>query len=31
VLMSANGLSLLFFGVLPQPLMALCYVAIAAL
>jgi NADH-quinone oxidoreductase subunit N len=31
VLMSANGLSLLFFGVLPQPLMALCYVAIASL
>ena len=31
VLMSANGLALLVFGVLPQPLMGLCYVAIASL
>jgi NADH-quinone oxidoreductase subunit N len=31
VLMSANGLALLFFGILPQPLMALCLVAIASL
>jgi NADH-quinone oxidoreductase subunit N len=31
VLMSANGLALLLFGILPQPLMALCYVAIASL
>jgi hypothetical protein len=29
--MSANGLALLLFGILPQPLMALCYVAIASL
>jgi NADH-quinone oxidoreductase subunit N len=31
VLMSAHGLALLLFGILPQPLMALCYVAIASL
>ena len=31
VLMSANGLALVFFGVLPQPLMGLCAVAIASL
>jgi NADH-quinone oxidoreductase subunit N len=31
VLMSANGLALLLFGIVPQPLMALCYVAIASL
>jgi NADH-quinone oxidoreductase subunit N len=31
VLMSANGLALLVFGILPQPLMALCAVAIASL
>jgi NADH-quinone oxidoreductase subunit N len=31
VLMSANGLALLLFGILPQPLMSLCYVAIASL
>ena len=30
-LLSANGLALLFFGILPQPLMALCLVAIQAL
>jgi NADH-quinone oxidoreductase subunit N len=30
-LLSANGLVLLFFGILPQPLMALCFAAIAAL
>jgi NADH-quinone oxidoreductase subunit N len=30
-LMSANGLALLFFGILPQPLMSLCFVAIASL
>jgi NADH-quinone oxidoreductase subunit N len=30
-LMSANGLALLLFGILPQPLMALCVVAIASL
>ena len=30
-LMSANGLALVFFGVLPQPLMGLCAVAIASL
>jgi NADH-quinone oxidoreductase subunit N len=31
VLMSANGLALLLFGIVPQPLMSLCYVAIASL
>jgi NADH-quinone oxidoreductase subunit N len=31
VLLSANGLILLVFGVLPQPLMALCFAAIATL
>jgi NADH-quinone oxidoreductase subunit N len=31
VALSANGLALLVFGLLPQPLMALCYVAIARL
>lgn len=31
VLMSANGLVLLAFGILPQPLMALCYIAINTL
>jgi NADH-quinone oxidoreductase subunit N len=31
VLMSANGLALLVFGIVPQPLMELCYVAIASL
>jgi NADH-quinone oxidoreductase subunit N len=31
VLMSANGLALLLFGIVPQPLMELCYVAIASL
>jgi len=31
VLMSANGLALLLFGIVPQPLMQLCYVAIASL
>jgi len=30
-LLSANGLALLFFGILPQPLMALCFMAILAL
>jgi NADH-quinone oxidoreductase subunit N len=30
-LLSANGLALLFFGILPQPLMSLCYAAIASL
>jgi NADH-quinone oxidoreductase subunit N len=30
-LLSANGLALLFFGILPQPLMAACFAAIAAL
>jgi NADH-quinone oxidoreductase subunit N len=30
-LMSANGLALLFFGILPQPLMSLCFVAVASL
>jgi NADH-quinone oxidoreductase subunit N len=30
-LMSANGLALLLFGILPQPLMSLCFVAIASL
>jgi len=29
--LSANGLALLLFGILPQPLMALCFVAINAL
>jgi len=29
--MSVNGLALLFFGIVPQPLMELCYVAIASL
>jgi NADH-quinone oxidoreductase subunit N len=28
VLLSANGLALLFFGILPQPLMGLCAVAL---
>jgi hypothetical protein len=28
VLLSANGLLLLVFGILPQPLMNLCFVAI---
>ena len=31
VLMSANGLALLVFGIAPQPLMELCYVAIVSL
>ena len=31
VLMSANGLALLLFGIVPQPLMALCGLAIASL
>ena len=31
VLLSANGLALLVLGILPQPLMALCVVAIKAL
>jgi NADH-quinone oxidoreductase subunit N len=31
VLMSANGLALLVFGIVPQPLMALCALAIASL
>jgi NADH-quinone oxidoreductase subunit N len=31
VALSANGLALLVFGLLPQPLMALCFVAILAL
>ena len=31
VLMSANGLALLVFGILPQPLMAICFVAISTL
>jgi len=31
LLMSVNGLALLFFGIVPQPLMELCYVAIASL
>jgi NADH-quinone oxidoreductase subunit N len=31
VLMSANGLALLFLGILPQPLMSLCFIAIASL
>jgi hypothetical protein len=30
-LLSANSLALLFFGILPQPLMALCFAAIVAL
>jgi NADH-quinone oxidoreductase subunit N len=30
-LMSVNGLALLLFGVLPQPLMSLCFVAVASL
>jgi NADH-quinone oxidoreductase subunit N len=30
VLLSANGLALLFFGILPQKLMGLCVVALAA-
>jgi len=29
VLLSANGLALLLFGILPQPLMGLCVVALA--
>ncbi|HZO02526.1 MAG TPA: NADH-quinone oxidoreductase subunit NuoN [Burkholderiales bacterium] len=29
--LSANGLALLFFGILPQPLMAMCFAAIQAL
>jgi NADH-quinone oxidoreductase subunit N len=31
ILMSANGLALLLLGILPQPLMSLCFVAIASL
>src|SRR5678815_968050 len=31
LLMSVNGLALLFFGIVPQPLMELCYVAMASL
>ena len=31
ILVSANGLILLFFGILPQSLMSLCIVAIASL
>jgi NADH-quinone oxidoreductase subunit N len=31
VLLSANGLALLFFGILPQPLMAACFAAISGL
>ena len=31
VVLSANGLALLAFGILPQPLLALCLVAILAL
>jgi NADH-quinone oxidoreductase subunit N len=31
VLMSVNGMALLFLGILPQPLMSLCYVAVASL
>ena len=31
VLLSANSLALLFFGILPQPLMALCFAAVVAL
>jgi hypothetical protein len=31
VLMSANGLALLVFGIIPQPLVALCLTAIKAL
>ena len=30
-LLSANGLALLFFGILPQPLMAACFAAVAGL
>jgi NADH-quinone oxidoreductase subunit N len=30
-LMSVNGLALLLFGILPQPLMSLCFVAVASL
>ena len=30
VLLSANGLALLLFGILPQPLMGLCAVALRA-
>lgn len=31
VLMSANGIALLALGLLPQPLLALCYLAIKSL
>jgi NADH-quinone oxidoreductase subunit N len=31
VLMSANGLALLVFGILPQPLMNLCFIAVSSL
>ena len=31
VVLSANGLALLLFGILPQPLMALCFAAVASL
>jgi len=31
VLLSANGLAMLVFGLMPQPLMALCLAAILAL
>ena len=31
VLMSANGLALLFFGILPHPLMNLCFIAVSSL
>jgi NADH-quinone oxidoreductase subunit N len=31
VLLSANGLALLFFGILPQPLMSLCFLAVRSL
>jgi NADH-quinone oxidoreductase subunit N len=31
VLMSANGLALLLFGILPQPLMSLCFIAVSSL
>jgi NADH-quinone oxidoreductase subunit N len=31
VLMSANGLALLVFGILPQPLMSLCFIAVSSL
>ncbi|MNC97056.1 hypothetical protein D3C83_145960 [compost metagenome] len=31
VLLSANGIALLALGILPQPLMSLCFVAIKSL